>query len=131
MDEYEEEQTQNMFSYMKETRKRRASKENIISDYEKKLENLPTMLKNFHNLRNIKFEFPSEEIRREFDDHENMFENDFVTLHCEIQTLKAENQATLEDIAVKQELLGTMDRELIEKDKLIKYFEGKTNLKQN
>ena len=114
-----------MFNYLKESKKHQKPKDNIYSEYEKKIQNLPKMLKSFNSVTKKKFLFESKEIQNEFEHVEHMFENDFVTLNCEIQSLKAENQGTLEEIAIKQEILGNMDRDLIEKEKLIKYFEGK------
>lgn len=114
----------NMFNYLKKPKKR---KSNMYSEYEKKIQILPKMLKQFNLITKKKFLFESKEIQNEFEHVEHMFENDFVTLNCEIQSLKAENQSSLEEISVKQEVLGKMDRDLIEKEKLIKYFEGKIN----
>ena len=51
------------------------------------------------------------------------FEKEFVGLNCEVQNLKMKNESLLDEIMFKQEALANLDADIMEKTKLVKYYE--------
>lgn len=55
------------------------------------------------------------------------FENDFVTLNCEIQQLRSDNETLLDELKIREENLKIMDNEIQNKAALIKVLEERIN----
>ena len=55
------------------------------------------------------------------------FEGDFVTLNCEIQQLRSDNETLLDELKIREENLKVMDKEIQEKASLIQLLEERIN----
>lgn len=61
----------------------------------------------------------SEQMSKEKD----KFEGDFVTLNCEIQQLRSDNETLLDELRIREDNLKLMDKEIQEKAALIQLLE--------
>ena len=53
------------------------------------------------------------------------FENDFVSLNCEIQQIRSDNETLLDEIKNKEDHIKYLDKEIQEKSSLIQLLETK------
>jgi len=94
--------------------------------YEKEKEYLDTLIKEFIDLIKKFDDFKKRsDIGKELEAEKERFENDFVSLNCEIQQVRSDNETLLDEIKNREEHLKNLDREIQEKTSLIQLLEGK------
>lgn len=98
----------------------------ISNDYFHDRKKLDVILKEFvilsKNMEKVQIE---EEVDSEIKEERDRFEKDFVAINCEIQNLRSENEALIDEIKAKEDNSKKLDDEITEKDKLINYFKDK------
>jgi hypothetical protein len=94
--------------------------------YEKEKEYLDTLIKEFIDLIKKFDDFKKKsDMSKELEADKDRFEKDFVSLNCEIQQVRSDNETLLDEIKNREEHLKNLDREIHEKTSLIQLLETK------
>ena len=66
-----------------------------------------------------------DELTAQYKEEKMRYEAEFVRLNCEIQDIRSENETLVDQIRVSEDQLKEMDREILEKNSLVKLFQDR------
>ena len=102
--------------------------EKLFTQYEREKEYLDNLIKEFVDLINKFDQHKSKsDIGQTILSQKEQFENEFVTLNCEIQQIRSDNETLLDEIKNKEDHIKFLDKEIQEKSSLIQLLETKIN----